>query len=99
MAMLRTEFRLCQAARCWPCGGAIHYLLRDGNDALELDHYFPDSIHPQYEEDPATVRPSHRSCNRSRGDAHHQPASAPARAPGRRNSTAPGQCVQGQAAR
>ncbi|MFF9564885.1 hypothetical protein ACF1AJ_16180 [Leifsonia sp. NPDC014704] len=79
--MLRTEFRLlCQAARCWPCGGAIDYLLRDGYDAFEPDHYFPVSIHPQYEESPANFRPSHRSCNRSRGDAHHRPASAPARA-------------------
>lgn len=71
MAMLRHEFRtLCAAqdARCWLCGGAIDYLLRDGFDAFELDHYYPVSLYPQHEEDPANFRPSHRSCNRARGN-------------------------------
>jgi 5-methylcytosine-specific restriction endonuclease McrA len=86
MNILRTEFRLlCQAqdARCWLCGGAIDYLLRDGYDAFELDHYFPVSTHRQYEEDPANFRPSHRSCNRSRGTARPSSGQAQPRAPGR----------------
>lgn len=77
MHQLRTEFRLlCQASdeHCWLCGGRIDYLLRDGADAFELDHYYPVSLYPQHEEDPAGFRPSHRSCNRARGNKPPAPS-------------------------
>ena len=61
---------MCEAmdARCWLCGAPIDYLLRDADDAFELDHYYPVSTHPQLCEDPGNFRPSHRSCNRARGN-------------------------------
>ena len=71
MNKLRVENRLlCSVTDepCWLCGGKIDYLLRDGADAFELDHYYPVSLYPDLAEDPAGFRPSHRSCNRARGN-------------------------------
>jgi hypothetical protein len=71
MHRLRTEYRLlCEATDepCWLCGGRIDYLLRDGDDGFELDHYYPVSLYPDLQEDAAGFRPSHRSCNRHRGN-------------------------------
>lgn len=68
---LRKEFRLLSEAidePCWLCGRRIDYLLRDADDAFELDHYFPVSTHPDLVEDPANFRAAHRSCNRARGN-------------------------------
>lgn len=64
-------------APCWLCGQPIDYSIRFTEDeegyayhpdAFEPDHYYPVSTHPNLREDPANLRPSHASCNRSRGD-------------------------------
>ena len=73
---LRVEFRaICQATDepCWLCGQPIDYLLGDSDDAFELDHYYPVSTHPEFNEDPANFKPSHRSCNRRRGNNAPKP--------------------------
>lgn len=55
-------------APCWICGQPIDYQAPAGTpDAWEPDHYLPTSSHPEYGYDPANIRPSHSSCNRSRG--------------------------------
>lgn len=57
-----------RAAPCWICGQAIDYQAPAGTpDSWEPDHYIPTSTHPEYGYDPANIRPSHSSCNRSRG--------------------------------
>lgn len=76
---LRATFRArCVAADepCWMDGHPIAYDEADGttDDAFELDHYYPVSTHPLLEMDPANFRPSHRSCNRSRGNGSPLPA-------------------------
>lgn len=75
---LRATFRAASAAEdapCWMDGQPIAYDEADGttDDAFELDHYYPVSTHPHLEMDPANFRPSHRSCNRSRGNGTPQP--------------------------
>jgi len=69
---VRAEFRaLCEAedARCWLCGMAIDFTADPGTPySFEADHYFPVSTHPEYANDPAGLRPSHKTCNASRGN-------------------------------
>lgn len=55
-------------ARCWICGGRIDYAAPSGTpDAWEPDHFLPVSTHPELAEEITNLRPSHRSCNLSRG--------------------------------
>lgn len=56
-------------APCHLCGQSIDYDLPDGQDpdSFEVDHFYPVETHPQLAEDPANFRPSHKSCNGSRG--------------------------------
>ena len=57
-------------APCWICGRPIDYAAEPGTAyAWEPDHYLPVSRHPELEFDMDNIRPSHCSCNRSRGDA------------------------------
>lgn len=75
---LRATFRAkCAAedAPCWMDGQPIAYDEPDGStdDAFELDHYYPVSTHPHLEMDPANYRPSHRLCNRTRGNSAPAP--------------------------
>lgn len=70
---ISAEFRAqCQAdnAPCWLCGQPIDYTITDpyDDDAFEPDHYYPVSSYPQHAEDTANLRPSHRGCNRARGN-------------------------------
>ncbi|MFF0942702.1 HNH endonuclease [Kocuria sp. CPCC 205300] len=55
---------------CWLCGQRIDYDVVDPYDDryMEPDHLHPVSTHPQYAEDPANLRASHRACNRHRGN-------------------------------
>ena len=75
---LRTVFRAKCAAEdlpCWMDGQPIAYAEPDGttDDSFELDHYYPISTHPHLEMDPANFRPSHRLCNRTRGNSAPAP--------------------------
>lgn len=55
-------------AKCWICGGDIDYLAPPQTpDAYEADHYLPTSEHPELAYEITNLRPSHCSCNRSRG--------------------------------
>lgn len=62
-------------ARCWICSQPIDYTrpYRDPHtgtvnpDAYEADHVLPWDDYPEHRADPANLRASHVSCNRSRG--------------------------------
>lgn len=59
---------------CHLCGQPIRWDVPAGDpDAFELDHFFPRSTHPELAMDPANWRPSHCSCNRSRGNDDVRP--------------------------
>lgn len=66
----KKEFRAqCQAMTepCWLCGQPIDYEAPPNTpDSFDLDHFYPQSTHPELAEDPANFRASHCSCNRSR---------------------------------
>jgi 5-methylcytosine-specific restriction endonuclease McrA len=72
---LRARFRSqCHAAhaRCWLCGGPIDWDAAPNTPAsFEVDHALPRSTHPELAWEPANFRPSHVSCNRSRGHRPH----------------------------
>ncbi|MBT2266307.1 HNH endonuclease [Rhodococcus erythropolis] len=74
---LRAEFRQqCENRRspCHLCSQPIDYgVPKDNPDAFELDHFYPVSTHPALVDDPANFRPSHKSCNGSRGNAEVTP--------------------------
>ena len=57
-------------APCWWCGQAINYIVPPSStpDSWEGDHKIPVSKAPDLELDLNNVMPSHRHCNRSRGD-------------------------------
>lgn len=57
-------------ARCWLCGGAIDYSAKPSTtpDSWEPDHRHSVKHHPELAEVPENVYPSHKSCNRSKGD-------------------------------
>lgn len=66
----RARYRAqCEAvsAVCHLCGQGIDYE-PNSIDAFELDHFYPVSTHPELYLDLGNFRPSHSSCNRSRGD-------------------------------
>lgn len=68
----REHRRLCQSARlpCWICGEAIDYSAPpQSRDAFESDHVHPVKTHPHLAYMASNLRPSHSSCNRSRGAA------------------------------
>ncbi len=72
---LRARYRAaCErvGAPCWLCGQPIDYGPNSA-DAWEVDHLFPRSSHPQLHRDVANFRPSHGSCNRSRGNSPASP--------------------------
>lgn len=52
---------------CWLCRQPIDYTAAPQTpDAFEPDHFHPRKTHPELSIDPANLRPSHCSCNRSR---------------------------------
>jgi len=57
-------------AVCWWCGQPINYIVPPSStpEAWEGDHKIPVSKNPELELDLTNVMPSHRRCNRSRGD-------------------------------
>lgn len=57
-------------APCWWCGQPINYLLPPSSEqeAWEGDHRVPVSKAPEFELDLNNIAPSHRRCNRARGD-------------------------------
>lgn len=70
---VRAQWRARWAAEdapCWMCAQPIDWDAADGStdDSFEYDHYYPASTHPELHDDPANGRPSHRGCNRSRGN-------------------------------
>lgn len=58
------------AADCWICGKRIDYKTPPSTspESHELDHYFPVSIYPELQDDPAGFRHSHKKCNGERGN-------------------------------
>lgn len=58
------------AADCWLCKKRIDYNAKPGttDKSHELDHYYPVSLYPDLQEDPANFRHAHRKCNRERGN-------------------------------
>ena len=62
-------------ASCWICGQAIDYdaLPGSSDDSHELDHYYPVSLRPELQEDPAGFRHAHRKCNGQRGNRAPRP--------------------------
>jgi hypothetical protein len=58
------------AADCWICKKRIDYTVGPGttDSSHELDHYYPVSLYPDLQEDPANFRHAHRKCNRERGN-------------------------------
>lgn len=60
---------------CWICGMEIDYRISDPHDpeVFELDHMYPVKTHPEFAEDPAGFRASHRMCNNRRGIKMLQP--------------------------
>lgn len=62
-------------APCWICGQPIDYRAEAGTpDAWEPDHVVPVASNPELALDPGNVRPSHCSCNRSRGSDKGAPS-------------------------
>lgn len=57
-------------APCWICGQPINYGVAPSTtpDSWEPDHRFPVAHHPELAELPDNVMPSHKRCNRSRGN-------------------------------
>lgn len=55
---------------CWLCLQPIDYNAKPGTapDSHELDHYYPVSLHPELQDDPANFRHAHAECNRRRGN-------------------------------
>lgn len=55
-------------APCWICGRPIDYTAAPQTpNAWEPDHVKPVELYPELEYDLDNIRPSHCSCNRSRG--------------------------------
>lgn len=57
-------------APCWICGQPIDYSVQPSStdQAWEPDHFVPVAKNKNLELDLSNVRPSHRACNRARGD-------------------------------
>lgn len=57
-----------RSARCWLCSQLIDYQAKPQTPhAFEADHYRPVDTHPELAFMTSNLRPSHVSCNRSRG--------------------------------
>ena len=58
---------------CWICGMTIDYTVPDWttDDSWSLDHYWPVSLYPELQTDPAGWRHSHTNSNRQR--SNHAP--------------------------
>lgn len=74
--MIKAAFREECAAEdlpCWICRQDIDYSITDWTDdeVFEPDHLYVLSEYPEYAEDPTNLRPSHRRCNRVRGNSMH----------------------------
>lgn len=56
---------------CWLCGQAIDYEATEPHapDALQVDHVFPVSKHPELAADTGNMRASHAGCNLARGNS------------------------------
>jgi 5-methylcytosine-specific restriction endonuclease McrA len=55
-------------APCWLCGQPIDYTAKPQTEsAFEADHKLPVETHPHLAFMTGNLRPSHSSCNRSRG--------------------------------
>ena len=70
--VLKDRFReRCQQANapCWLCDQAINYEAKwTDPSSFEADHFKPVSTPPHLALMIGTLRPSHQSCNRSRGN-------------------------------
>lgn len=57
-------------ATCWICGQPIDYSVAPSATPMsyEPDHRLPVSRHPELAFDLANILPSHKKCNRARGD-------------------------------
>ena len=57
-------------AVCWICGQPIDYTIApsSADTSWEPDHVQPVAKRPDLELDLNNIKPSHRACNRSRGD-------------------------------
>ena len=57
-------------AVCVHCRQSINYDVKPSStdDSYEPDHRFPVKSHPELAYMPENIQPSHRKCNRSRGD-------------------------------
>ena len=68
---MRKNYRAkCEAenAPCWLCGQPIDYQAAALHpNAFEVDHYLPRRDYPELILEETNFRPSHCSCNRSRG--------------------------------
>lgn len=70
----RDQYKGQDNVRCWLCGELIDMSLpRTDPMSYELDHVKPVSLHPELRYDPANGRPSHKQCNRSRGNRDPNP--------------------------
>lgn len=57
-------------APCHLCGQPIDYTVPSGEgESFEVDHFYPVDDYPELMEDIGNFRPSHKSCNASRGKA------------------------------
>lgn len=70
----RDQYKGQDNVRCWLCGELIDMSLpREDNMSYELDHVKPVSKFPELRYDPANTRPSHKGCNRDRGNRDPKP--------------------------
>lgn len=53
---------------CAICGQPIDYRIKDGVDAWEPDHIKPVKKYPELAFVLSNLQPTHRSCNRSKGE-------------------------------
>lgn len=80
---LKREFKkTCEKASlpCWLCHQRIDYTIPGGQpDGFSLDHYLPRDDRPDLTEVWSNFRPSHLSCNSSRGKREPRTLGTPSR--------------------
>lgn len=70
----RNRYLAEETTTCWLCAQPIDMSLPKSDPAsFELDHVEPLSLRPELRFDPAGTRPSHRTCNRARGNRRPKP--------------------------